>query len=195
MKTSMNNRIAAAQRQAFLRGASWRGGFTLIELMAVIVIVSILAALTVSVGMYLRQDSSRKLTVATMDILSAAIAAYQDEIGFVPDDNAPNDPNPPPPTPVTENTQAEARSKNLYKQLSEVKSSAERLANLPQEAKDSNEFFLDGFERPIDYQKNKGMGGAPVLISAGPDGVFGFSTTQYPNLADREKYQKDNIQK
>jgi len=211
MKTSMNNRIAAARSRAFARG-----GFTLIELMAVIVIVAILAALTVSVGMYLRQDSSRKLTVAAIEVLSSALAAYQDETGTVPSETCPNDKWIVPPLVLTpyntsEIAQATARSMNLYSQLTTVKSSNDRLASLPKEVCDqTNKLFLDGFERPIDYRETGGMGGAPLLISAGADGMFGYPHTiavndggikarDYPgNTTEEAAYanaQKDNIQK
>jgi len=171
-----------------------RRGFTMVELMAAIVIVSILAALTISVSVYLRQDSARKVTVATLDILSTAIEAYREEKGSVPAENSPTNPT------GNELAQATARSKNLYTQLFQVKSSADRLANLPKEANGENRknpasMFYDGFGNPIDYQSFGGLGGAPLLRSAGPDGKFGFSVAEFPTYAEQVKFQKDNIQK
>ena len=167
-----------------------RRGFTIIELLAVIVILGILTALTVSVGMYLKQDSARKATVATLDILSAAIAAYAEETGAVPagDPGAATNTT----SDIAYAAEAHKRSASLRAQLEGVRSSRERIANLPQEATPRfgqyANAFVDGFEMVIDYLPSGGMGGATLLISAGPDGKFGISPAD-------ESLSKDNIQK
>jgi len=189
MNTSTNNHNAAARP---------RQGFTLIEMMAVIVIIAILAALIVSVGLYLRHDSGNKTTMATMDVLSTAIEAYQADKGFLPDEDRDGKVS----AAVTEIDAARERSKSLRRELelANLKCCDERVANLPQEALGSDGTFVDGFGNPIDYRMNKGMGGASMLISAGPDGKFGYVKTSSPDdwwypatpSGDREK---DNIQK
>ena len=191
-----------------MAAARSRRGFTLIELMAVIVIIAILVALIFSVGLYLRHDSGNKVTLATLDILSVAIEAFHAETGKMPEEANVSGA-------ATEIEAAITRSKYLGAQLLSARSSNERLIHLPQDAIRSHptngklepsQFlcFQDGFERPIDYRKEKGMGGAPMLISAGPDGKFGYTKSPPGGDAwwfsssptdDEANAQKDNIQK
>jgi len=147
-------------------------GFTLIELLAVIVILGIIVALVISVGAYLRNEGSRKSTVATMDIIANAVAAFQEENGKPPLEAVPTSPT------GTDEAQAKIRCQNLYTWLQGVKRSADLLAALPEDAIDKTASpwcFLDGYGNAIDYKMNGGVGNKPVLISAGPDGKF--STT------------------
>jgi len=162
-------------------------GFTLIELLAVIVILGIIVALVISVGVYLRNESSRKSTVATMEIIANALAAYQEDKGITPAEDKPNAFVTNPADAPAEMTAAQQRCKNLYGQLSACKSSADRLASLPQDANDTtNSQFLDGYGNTIDYRIAGGVGNKPVLISAGPDGKFGIIPVDLGA-------QKDNI--
>lgn len=49
----------------------------------------------------------------------------------------------------------------------------------------------DAYGKAMLYLKDKGVGGNPVIISAGPDGVFGYEKNLSPE--QRQRYKMDNI--
>ncbi len=63
-----------------------------------------------------------------------------------------------------------------------------RDANAPPRA------FMDGFGKHMDYKRNEGLGGNPVLISAGEDGRFGDRGSDSPILrnAVADNVRSDN---
>ena len=57
-----------------------------------------------------------------------------------------------------------------------IQATQETLAALKKDATVSvsgNLVFADGFGKHLDYREDKGAGGMPLLVSAGPDGDFG----------------------
>lgn len=50
---------------------------------------------------------------------------------------------------------------------------------------------VDAYGNAMIFLKDKGVGGNPVMISAGPDGVFGYERNH--TREQRQQYKKDNI--
>jgi prepilin-type N-terminal cleavage/methylation domain-containing protein len=173
------------------------GGFTLVEVLVVIFILGILAAIVVSVAGYVMSSSSRRETEATQKVLLEAIQAFYnasnpkaypaDHFGATPDPNnsgcvliaflsGHSDPNAPNTAPTG--------------QTASVKAAVEFLLKLPQEAWDGswNKPVKDGWGREMRYEAAGGLGGKPVIISAGPDGDFGSagSTQEEDNVRSDE---------
>jgi len=168
-----------------VRGRTWRtprrlaGGamsearapkaVTLIELLVVLFVLTVLVALVVGVSSYTMQEAGRKQTVATQAILSQAIDAFT---------KAQDDGSPPKEEPVeggwSADKQAMVRIQGLWDELNKepkINDVGTLLHKLQTDATNSNDrTFLDGFGKPMDYREKLGLGGRPVLISAGPDG-------------------------
>ncbi|MFW6146750.1 MAG: type II secretion system protein, partial [Planctomycetota bacterium] len=129
--------------------------FTLIELLVVMAIIGILVALVAGVSRYVMIDSAKKETIAIQSIVSQAIKTYRDSEGELPDVDASDD------------------CGALMGRLSAVSASNRKLRNLPEDAWTSGSApLMDGFDRPMKYDKDGGIGGTFVLISAGADGKF-----------------------
>jgi len=168
-----------------VRGRTWRtprrlaGGalsearapkaVTLIELLVVLFVLTVLVALVVGVSRYTMQEAGRKQTVATQAILSRAIDAFTKA----------HDGSPPKeklvPGTFSADQRAKARIQDLWDKLNEEAKTNEDvrrlLHELQTEATNRNDrTFLDGFGKHMDYREELGLGGRPVLISAGPDG-------------------------
>ena len=180
-------------------------GFTLIEMLVVIFILSILVTLVVGVGNYVYDEAGRKQTQTTMAILRNTIDAFQDEFDQYPRDdisvdptadsanvllrylagdlidNAPDDlttdactdliNNSSPTGPEIRQLRARIRGVTREKVLNLSKD-----AYSPTRSASTNLLtaqFNDGFGNPIRYEQAGGLGGRPVLISAGPDEDFG----------------------
>jgi prepilin-type N-terminal cleavage/methylation domain-containing protein len=141
------------------------GGFTLVEVMVVIVILGILVSLTIGVGRYVSDETARRTTLSTQAIIMSAINAYYDVRKDYP---------------AEANTSAGStdalagvRIRGLWDQLVSEPASAKVLQNLSSDAKKTAErWFVDGYGKLMDYRKSLGLGGVPVLISAGRDRNF-----------------------
>lgn len=208
MDSRPGNSAIAAKRP---RGA--RRAFTLIEILVVIFILGVLAAIVVSVAGYVMNTASRQETAATQKLLMEAIQAFRDagtpkvypfdcycqdpsSLNYDPSAEATpdisgkvlvnfltgrfdtNDPNAP----------TDDRS-----QTPPVKAATELLLKLPEEAwkGGTNEAVRDGWGKDMRYEyaplaspRRGGLGGRPVVISAGPDSDFGD---------DDETKEEDNV--
>ena len=150
-------------------------GFTMIELLVVIVVLAILIGLAVSVGKYVTDKARIDETRATQTLVMTAVEMYHDVRRIYPQ-NRPAD------------TTSKLRNANLLDQLKSDKGSLAKLNALPSDAVDTaNSWILDGFGRPFDYSPDGGLGGRPVLISPGPDGKLSTDAGGKP------EYDKDNI--
>ena len=153
------------------------GGFTLIEILVVILIISILVALVASFTGVMISYSKAKGTQADLQVLLAAIRAFRDA-----NDNYPN---------ATDIAM-------LRTQLEATPQARERLANLSEQAypPDPGKDFLDQFGRALRYDMDGGKGGEPVLISAGPNGMFG-TIDEKPSSGDwvklQAEWESDNV--
>ena len=65
-------------------------GFTLIEVLVVILVLAILVALVVGTGKTVMIEIGRRKTAVTLDIVMNAVKAYQEARGFYPAEGIPN---------------------------------------------------------------------------------------------------------
>ena len=125
--------------------------FTLIEMLVVMTILVVLVSLIVSVSKYVRNRADSEETKGTQAILMNAINAFYEKKNDYPAETG---------------TNFNARNNHLFIDLSaEVPGS---LGDLPKDAL-QGQFFYDGFGKVMDYRRFGGLGGGPVIISAGPD--------------------------
>jgi prepilin-type N-terminal cleavage/methylation domain-containing protein len=128
-------------------------GFTLVEILAVIFIIGILAALTAGIGYKLSQRGDVAQTQVDIQALMAAVEVFHDVTLDYP--------------------QAAGWTTNGWLgQLNAVPEAVDRLAQLDPALFPSppGDTVLDRFSSPIEYARDQGAGGRPVLRSLGPDG-------------------------
>ena len=158
--------LAARQRK--------RLAFTLIELLIVIGILALLVSLVVGVSAYVRGAGKRSETETIQAIIMTAIEAYRDNAmprNYPPDTHAPYS----------------TSGETLYRFLlgthtaapadlsgnPAVRAASEKLVELPSGAARAGwSTFFDGYDNPMRYEVAGGVGGRPVLISAGQDGKW-----------------------
>jgi prepilin-type N-terminal cleavage/methylation domain-containing protein len=171
--------------------AAARRGFTLIEVLVVILILGILMALVVGVGKSVMIEVARQKTISIQALLVRAIAAYEGAQGAMPTQlpDASLPPKTSTPTDYGYNKNADEwraaiRISDLYTQLMAEPASQKIILGLPPESvykptvtfRSDNtgryKLFRDGFDNDMDYRA-AGLGGRPVVISGGPDGHLG----------------------
>jgi len=148
--------------------------FTLIELLVVILILGILVALVVGVSDYVMGEAARKQTQESQRILVNALQAYYDN----------SRPRAYPPDMSESETEwsMQDSSGQLVQYLTvgadpnnptpnhpACRAATEKLKDLAQEAYDPP-YFRDAYDNEMGYDTDGGIGGGPVIISAGPDG-------------------------
>jgi len=157
-------------------------GFTLVELLLVMFVMSVLVALVVGVGRYVIEEGRKRETISNQDRLIAAVDAYRKVRGVFPA----HDPN------------GNGIIEYLLKQL-DANSAVVTDAQLGAEIREATRDFLgtggegsvfrgDAWGKDMLYFADRGLGGKPLFISAGPDGDFGFGTSKQA----KEK-REDNI--
>ncbi len=165
--------IASGQHVFGSRPPAGPSGFTLVELLLVMFVLSILVALVVGVGSYVIEQARITETVETQLTLLAAVDAYRRVTGDFPEPNQ---------------TVEEGSIEGL---LTILQASGDASA-LGEEIRKQTLPFLqsggslqvDAFGNPMHYYPRRGIGGKPLVISAGPDGDFGEMD---------ESKQRDNI--
>jgi prepilin-type N-terminal cleavage/methylation domain-containing protein len=181
--------MRARQNKHSVRAAGpARRGFTLVELMLVMFILSVLVALVVGVSWYVIQQARKAETISNQTRLMAAVEAYRKTTGKLPYDKQPYDADYNPNGPRDYHMEPEKHMKRLLLVLT---------GQIPKNpaAEKATKAWLgdtstnDAYGKSMVYFSDKGVGGKPVVISAGPDGVFGYEK----NLADPQRYKEDNI--
>ncbi len=154
------------------------GGFTLIELLLVMFVMAVLVALVVGVGTHVIEEGRKTETRDRQNRMLAAIDAYYKVMGKVPPHAGdPNDSL----TELVDHLRGreegdEKLKRDIYKETNAYLGASD------------GELSLDAFNKPMRYYSDRGVGGRPLIISAGPDGEFGDGTT------NRERQRReDNI--
>ncbi|MEN6665087.1 MAG: type II secretion system protein [Phycisphaerae bacterium] len=130
-----------------------RSGFTLVELLAVLTILTILVAMAVGVGNYIMDKSKKITTQEVQALVLRSIDAYQTVAGAYPADST--------------------DTASLVSALKGQRLSKEIFDRIPADSLDSTAAkIIDGYGNAMKYVSNGGAGNAPVLISAGKDGNF-----------------------
>ena len=162
------------------QGAASGRGFTMVEMLAVLIILTILVAMAVNVGQHVIHKSKREKTAMAQKVVLEAIQSYHDTMASYPASS--ND------------------CRSLMAALSSDKNANDYLHGLPKDVYAGlNSNLLDLYGRAMWYRKSGGMGGVPVLISAGKDGMFGRDDERSDNSTDeeweelKERWQQDNI--
>ncbi len=139
-----------------------RKGFTMIELMVVVMIILILAGIGVYAGRIMIQRSEIGRTQATMKLALSAIQRYDEteKTKRFPDGGSTADVN--------------------FYVLLENKDAAQIVMSIPKEARllhkaQKKLMLLDAWGKEMRFSR-KGPGGARQLESAGPDGMYGASS-------------------
>jgi type II secretory pathway pseudopilin PulG len=173
--------------------------------LVVIFILGVLAAIVVSVAGYVMSSASRRETEATQKVLLGAVQALYDAGPKAYPQDRYGDP-------ATDPYVAEQSGRALVNfltgrvdednngtleqdlsQTAPVKAAVELLLKLPEEAwkGGSNEPIKDGWGRNMRYDAAGGLGGRPVVISAGADGRFGEADPGFPT--DDDTKAEDNV--
>jgi prepilin-type N-terminal cleavage/methylation domain-containing protein len=155
-----------------------RNAFTMVELMVVMLILTVLAAMVVGLGHYVAQKQSRDLTKTQQRIIMTAAQEYFSTYNTMPEVSA----NGPYACSLQDLSAEEnaiyGRINELYAKLDTVAACQKILQELPAGSITRGHLshpgaFVDAYGKYMDYQPSGGMGGAPVLISGGPDGYIG----------------------
>jgi prepilin-type N-terminal cleavage/methylation domain-containing protein len=140
-----------------------RRGMTLMELLVVTIILGLLMSLGLGIGSALLIKADRQKTIGTMAIVMGAIDVYYEQCGAYPPQKDENDVTYP-------------YSDYLLTTLKLCPAAQKALSALDQQAMNEGAecgyAFIDGFNMPIRYLATGGLGGAPQLSSAGPDGKY-----------------------
>jgi prepilin-type N-terminal cleavage/methylation domain-containing protein len=161
-------------------GAAPRTGtpsaFTMIELLVVMFILAVLVALVASVGGYVMRSANERETAAIQTILMDAIQAWHDKANSTdPNTTAkgyPKEDYPDKQKGEMQNLMTELTSSLVYPPAS--RAARDILLKLPKEAWSggTDEPVKDSWGAAMRYKDSTGLGGRPVIISAGPDGNF-----------------------
>ena len=149
-------------------------GFTLMELLVVIMIIAVLTAIGLSVGSKVMSAAAKKRTAGYMQLIMHAVNTYQEKVGFLPCvDNA---------TPIYGNALLTALrdgdpdnpGEPVYEEIwnSKIKPIIDKLPdNAFEKDPDTKQAtgFIDGFDQLLVFEPVGGLGGTPRLVSAGPD--------------------------
>jgi prepilin-type N-terminal cleavage/methylation domain-containing protein len=172
-----------------------RWGFTLVELLLVMFILSVLVGLVVGVSWYVIEEGRKKETLSGQKRLMAAIDAYRKVTGSVPnvvykpDLMSSADPN------QVMSLLLTCLRTGSPTGILDVNSPLYR-ATLPFLGDESHPPITpitDAYGKSMLYLYDGGVGGKPVIVSAGPDGLFGYEKAYKTYPTQQKKYQKDNI--
>lgn len=133
-----------------------RRGFTIIEMLAVLFILAIIVALIASVSIYVMNEANKKETRSCMAIIHEAVLLYTEIIGEKPSEDG--------------------GCTKLFSELKGTEQTMDKIRELPASVfqnQNPRRYFCDAWGNQMRFYRSAGRGGAPLLISAGPDGDFG----------------------
>ncbi len=155
-----------------------RSAFTMVEIMVVMLILTVLAALVIGLGRRGTEKPSLELTKTQQRIIMAAAQEYFNVYNAMPDV--------PPVGPYAYSltalspaaNAAYGRNNTLYEKLMSVPTCEDILLELPAGSVTRGHTshpgaFVDAYGNYMDYQPTGSSFGGPVLISGGPDGHIG----------------------
>lgn len=181
MRTASRNRRLLWRGGVALFFRACNGAFTMVEMLAVLMILTILVALAVGVGVTVMAETKRKQTIATQQVVMEALHAYHSNNNSYPPKYVTNDDCSELMTALLTDADAEVLLKGLGSEAYVSGSGSETP-------------LLDAYKKAMKYRKSGGLGGGPVLISAGKDDEFGFGIDGEPGGVDDVLDQKlDNI--
>jgi prepilin-type N-terminal cleavage/methylation domain-containing protein len=181
------------------RPARW--GFTLVELLLVMFILSVLVGMVVGVSWYVIEMGRKKETLSRQKNLIGAIEGFRKVTGHVPGDLLgegitfePDSPQP------TKSNPAEIMSRLVYvlqtgsptQNTNPDTTTAIYKATSPFLGESGGDMKTDSWGNSMLYIKDGGVGGKPVIVSAGPDGKFGYGGKLETGGVNKQ-YQKDNV--
>lgn len=135
--------------------------FTLIELLAVMLVIGILVTIVVGVASQVTRKQAQADTKQTMVIVMQAIDVYYEEYGAYPD--------------LVPDPDDKVMGAELYTKLWSNTRCRQRLLALNPKATlapGGNAYLVDGFDEVLRYRSG-GLGGTPYLESCGADADFG----------------------
>jgi prepilin-type N-terminal cleavage/methylation domain-containing protein len=175
-----------------------RWGFTLVELLLVMFILSVLVGLVVGVSWYVIEEGRKKETLSSQKRLMAAIDAYHKVKVSVPDVVYDPDSTSTVPYKKADPTQVMSRlltflTTGKIDGILDINSPIYKATHPFLGNDDGTSLTTDAYGNSMVYMKDGGVGGKPVIVSAGPDGIFGYEAAYKTNPTLQKQYQKDNI--
>ena len=167
-----------------------RRGFTLVELLLVMFVMSALVALVVGVGSWVIDQGRIKETHGKQDRLLRAIDVYRKITGKVPPDRQDT------------NNDGKIDEQDAYEPAQSIEALLRYVQptggaslqktiyeeTLPYLSQGGTGYRMDAFNTQMRYYTSRGLGGKPLIVSAGPDGQFGDGTTR-----EAKEQRKDNV--
>jgi prepilin-type N-terminal cleavage/methylation domain-containing protein len=141
-------------------------GFTLLELLIVVALITILASMVLMATRGSWIDANKKLTESTIALLDGALEDYREYKTYDPTSTFL----------FPEPNVLSSHSASLYAGLNSVPDSKKMLEKIPdsQITLVSNyPVFIDAWKTPLNYLYDPALNNFPVIISAGPDKKFG----------------------
>lgn len=178
-----------------------RRGFTLVELLLVMFILSVLVGLVVGVSWYVIEMGRKKETLSRQKNLIGAIEGFRKVTGHVPGDLPAEQISYEPDSSVPYKYYPDKIMGNLINVLrtgsyttndNPDTTSAIYKATNPFLGESGLANTTDSWGNSMLYLKDGGVGGKPVIVSAGPDGKFGYGGKLETGGVNKQ-YQKDNV--
>jgi len=159
----------------------------------VMFILSVLVALVVGVSWYVIEQARKTETLNNQRRFMGAVDAYRKVTNKLPYINRAGDVDYNPNSSRPYDYDPDQHMVRLLKLLRGEYPSNAAVAEATRAmlGESAGSITSDAYGNSMIFLSNKGVGGNPVIISAGPDGVFGYER----DLSDqqREQYKKDNV--
>jgi len=191
---------SAKRRKASPKCRAPEAAFTLVELLVVMGIIVVLAAMFTVAGGYMYGEALKSRTKGTISVLAAGLEEYNTTLGTYPPTEPPNDVGP-----ITQTMDNETYDiRNAYSLLRDtqiltepVESRARSLYAGEDGHEDSDFVVVDGWKNALVYRfPRQADDGQFDLWSMGPDekdSRASKSDTIDPTTADASGYNEDNI--